>query len=107
MSSTPVQEQLAHARFHARESAEGIGAAVVGSDISGSKRVWECVVTDGREWHFVRVLGTGAGPFPNISAEDVEQGIQRFAATLPARDRLRRLLNANPLHIARGGDVSD
>jgi hypothetical protein len=107
LSSTPIQEDLAHARFHARESATGIGAAVVSSEIEGRERSWECVVTDGREWHYVRVLGAGVGPFPNISAEDVEQGIERFAATLPAQDRLRHLLNANPLHIDRDGNVTD
>lgn len=107
MNSTPIQEHLAHARFHARESAAGIGAAVISSEIAGSERAWECVVTDGREWHYVRVLGAGVGPFPHISAEDIEQGIEPFAATLPAQDRLRHLLNANPLHIDRDGDVSD
>jgi hypothetical protein len=52
-------------------------------------------------------IGAGLPPFPNISSEQVEQGIERFAATLPARDRLRHLLNANPLHIDRDGTVSD
>jgi hypothetical protein len=37
----------------------------------------------------------------------VEQGIERFAATLPAPDRIRHLLNANPLHIDRDGNVRD
>jgi hypothetical protein len=37
----------------------------------------------------------------------VEQRIERFAATLPARDRLRHLLNANPLHIDRDGTVGE
>lgn len=107
MSSTPVQQHLVHAQFHARESPTGIGAAVISSEIEGGEHTWECVVTDGREWHYVRVLGTGVGPFPGISAEDVEQGIERFAATLPAQHRIRHLLNANPLHIDRAGSVSD
>jgi len=51
--------------------------------------------------------GTGSRPFPNISAEDVEHGIERFAATLPARDRIRHVLNANPMHIDSDGMVSD
>ena len=105
MSSTPVQEHLAHARLHARESPTGIGAAAISSAIDGGDHAWECVVTDGREWHYVR--GTGVGPFPNLSTEDVEEGIERFAATLPAQDRIRHLLNANPLHIDREGNVSD
>lgn len=107
MSSTPIQEHLAHAQFHARESAAGIGTAVISSEIDGGERAWECIVTDGREWHYVRVLGAGVGPFPNISTEDVEEGIQRFAATLPSQDRIRHLLNANPMHIDREGNVSD
>jgi hypothetical protein len=110
MSSTPAKDFRAHAEFHARESATGIGAAVVESSVEGGQHgqhIWECIVTDGREWHYVRVLGTGVGPFPNLSTEDVEEGIQRFAATLPAQDRIRHLLNVNPLHIDREGNVSD
>jgi hypothetical protein len=107
LSSTPARDGRAHAEFHARESPTGIGAAVVHSDFEDDEHVWECIVTDGREWHYVRVLGTDLGPFPNISAEAVEEGIQRFAATLPAKDRLRHLLNANPLHIDSQGTVAD
>jgi hypothetical protein len=107
LSSAPIEEHLQHAHFHARESTAGIGAAVISSEVEGSGHAWECIVTDGREWHYIRVLGTCVGPFPNISAEDVEHGIERFAATLPAQDRLRHLLNANPLHIDRDGNVSD
>ena len=69
--------------------------------------MWTCIVTDGREWHYVRVIGVNLPPFPNISLEQVEKGIERFAAMLPAQDRLRHLLNANPLHIDRDGTVSD
>jgi hypothetical protein len=101
----------AHAEFHARESPAGIGAAIVRSGPWDGAHVWEhfwdSVVTDGREWHYLRVLSTGTGPFPNISAEDVEQGIARFAAALPARDRMLQLLNANPLHIDRNRNVTD
>jgi hypothetical protein len=107
LSATPVQEYLAHARFRARESTAGIGAAVTSSEIEGCERAWVCVVTDGRDWRYIHVLGTDVGPFPNISAEAVERGIERFAATLPAQDRLRHLLNANPLHIDRDANVSD
>jgi hypothetical protein len=97
----------AHAEFHARESATGIGAAVVESSTDGGQHVWVCIVTDGQEWHYVRVVGVDLPPFPNISGEEVEEGIERFAATLPAQDRLRHLLNANPLHIDADGTVSD
>jgi hypothetical protein len=107
LSSNPVKDFRAHAEFHARESPTGIGAAVVESSVEAGEHVWECIVTDGREWHYVRVVGVDLPPFPNISSEQVEEGIERFAATLPARDRIRHLLNANPLHIDRHGTVSD
>ena len=107
MSSNPVADFRADAQFHARESPTGIGAAVVKSSVEAGERVWECIVTDGREWHYVRVVGVDLPPFPNISSEQVEEGIERFAATLPAQDRLRHLLNANPLHIDADGAVSD
>jgi hypothetical protein len=107
LSSTPVKDFRAHAEFHARESQSGIGAAVIHSASGNGEHVWECIVTDGHEWHYVRIVGIGLGPFPSISTEDVEQGIERFAATLPARDRIRHLLNANPLHIDIDGTVSD
>jgi hypothetical protein len=104
---TPVEEHLIHARFQARENPTGIGAAVVGSAFEDGRHVWNCIVTDGREWHYIRVLGVDLGPSPDISPEDVEQGIERFAATLPAPDRIRHLVNANPLHIDRDGIVED
>ena len=107
MSSSPAEEFRAHAEFHARESATGIGAAVVESSVEDGQHVWECIVSDGQEWHYVRVVGVDLPPFPNISSEQVEEGIERFAATLPAQDRLRHLLNANPLHIDVHGTVSD
>jgi hypothetical protein len=61
----------------------------------------------GREWHYARVVGVDLPPFPNISREQVEEGIERFAAALPARDRVRHLLNGNPLHIDGDRNVSD
>ncbi|MGZ6589558.1 MAG: hypothetical protein ACXVHX_35495 [Solirubrobacteraceae bacterium] len=103
----PIDEYLAHAEFHARENQTGIGAAVVSSEYADGKRIWDCVVTDGSEWHYIRVESTELGPFPNISSEDVEEGIIRFAAPLPAPDRIRHLQNANPLHVGRDGAVSD
>jgi hypothetical protein len=48
-----------------------------------------------------------SGPFAGISPEEIEEGIERFAATLPAGDRLYRLLNFNPLHIDAEGNVGD
>ena len=107
MSSTPAKDFRAHAEFHARESPSGIGAVVVESSVDAGEHVWECIVSDGREWHYVRLVGVDLPPFPSISTEQVEQGIERFAATLPARDRISHLLNANPLHIDIDGTVSD
>jgi hypothetical protein len=107
LNSNPVEDFRAHAEFRGRESPTGIGAAVVESSVEAGEHVWVCIVTDGREWHYVRVVGVDLPPFPNISSEQVEEGIERFAATLPARDRVRHLLNANPLHIDGDGTVSD
>lgn len=86
MSSNPVRDFRAHAEFHARESPTGIGAAVVESSVEAGGHVWGCIVTD-------------LPPFRNISSEQVKEGIERFAATLQARDWGRHLLNANRLHI--------
>ena len=107
MSSSPAKDFRAHADFHARESPTGIGAAVIESSADADEHVWECIVSDGHEWHHVRVVGVDLPPFPNISTEQVEEGIERFAATLPARDRIRHLLNANPPHVDIDGTVSD
>jgi hypothetical protein len=105
--SRTVGEYLAHARFHARENRTGIGAAVVESTIRGDQRTWDCIVTDVHEWHYVRVLGTDVGPYPNISPEDVEEGIARFAARWEPPHRIRHVLNANPLHMDRTARITD
>jgi hypothetical protein len=103
----PTEYYRAHAKVHARENASGIGAAVVETSLEGTRHVWDCIVTDGHEWHYIRVLSSDLGPFQNLSAEEVEQAMDRFAATLPAEGRLRHLLNANPLHLTRDGTVRD
>jgi hypothetical protein len=102
-----LQTRRAHAEIRAPASTGGIGAAVIASDFEHDTRVWECIVTDGREYHYIRVVGTDLGAYPNLSPEHIEQGIERFAATLPGRDRMRHLLNANPLHIDAAGNVRD
>jgi hypothetical protein len=104
---SPVADYVAHAEFHARENAAGIGAAVTSSRFDDGEHIWDAVVSDRSEWHYIRVLGSGLGPYPQLSTEDVEDAIERFAATLPAGYRLRQLLNANPLHIDRSGNVRD
>jgi hypothetical protein len=103
---TPA-EYLERAQLRAGESGTGIGAAVVRSTFEHDAHVWDAIVTDGRERHYVRILGEDLGAYPPLSPEDVELGVERFAATLPAQHRLRFLLDANPLHIDRAGQVTD
>ena len=106
VSVTPAEQYRAHAAFRARRNGIGIGATVVRSTSPESEHVWECIVTDGREWHYIRVLGSGLGPFPDIPVEAIESGIERFAGA-PAQNRTYNLLIANPLHIDRNRNVSD
>jgi hypothetical protein len=88
-AGTTVDEYPAHAGFHAGfhagVSTSAFGAAVVR----------------------VRVLGPDLGPFPSMPNEDIERAIDRFAATVPTEYRLRALLNANPLHLHRTGEITD
>jgi hypothetical protein len=107
VSVTSAEQYWAHAVFRARRNGTGIGAALIRSTSTDSEHVWECIVTDGREWHYIRVLGSGLGRFPDIPAEAIESGIERFAATLPAQTRIYNLLNANPLHIDRDRRASN
>jgi hypothetical protein len=103
----PTADALSHAGFHLREDGTGIGAAVVRSSFEHDERVWDVIVRDAEEWHYVRVLGFDLGPFSQISTENIEEGVERFAATLPAEQRLYQLVNASPLHIGRDGKVRD
>jgi hypothetical protein len=105
---TPSEADLrAHAAFEARRNASGIGVAVARSAYGDGGHFWECIVSDGDEWHFIRVLGVDLGPSTQLAPEDIEHGIERFAATLPDSYRLGALLNADPLHVDRAGTVSD
>ncbi|MBV8219141.1 MAG: hypothetical protein JO325_11805 [Solirubrobacterales bacterium] len=97
----------AHAAFEAGRNASGIGAAVSQSGYSHGEHFWDCIVSDGQEWHFIRVLGVDLDPTADLPTEQIEQGIERFAAALPEPDRLRALLNANPLHVDRSGLVGN
>jgi hypothetical protein len=96
-----------HAEFNARGGESGVGASVVRDQYRDGHRVWECVVTDQQEWHYIEVIGTDVTGFEELDPEDVEHGIDRFAATLRSDYRLQALLNANPLHIDRSGKVTD
>jgi len=102
-----TEEAREHAEFNLGEGASGIGAAVVRDEYRDGHRVWECMVTDGQEWHYIEVIGTGLGGFEELGTELIEQGVDRFAATLPSSNRLYELQNANPLHIDRSGQVTD
>ena len=66
---------------------------------------WECIISDGTQWHFIRVLGVDLPPAPGLGTEDIEHGIEAFAGTLPESNRVDALLNANPLHVDRSGTV--
>jgi hypothetical protein len=103
----PESELRAHAAFNARQGVGGIGAAVARFSRSGGGHYWECIVSDGDEWHSIRVLGVDLGSTPNLASQDIERGIESYAATLPESYRLAALLNANPLHVDRSGRVSD
>ncbi len=102
---TSEDDLRAHAAFQAGRNASGIGAAVARTGQNGSEHFWDCIVSDGEAWHFIRVLGAGFSSFPGLASEDIERGIERFASTLPQPDRLGALLNASPLHVDRGGTV--
>ena len=59
----PSEDDLrAHAAFEARRSASGIGAAVARAGARDGEHFWECIVSDGEEWHFIRVLGVDFRP---------------------------------------------
>jgi hypothetical protein len=107
VSVTSAEQHRAHAAFRARRNGTGIGVALVRSTSNESEHVWDCIVTDGGEWHYIRVLGSGLGQFPDISVEAIESGIERFAGMLPAHNRIYNLLNANPLHIDGNRTVRD
>jgi hypothetical protein len=105
--SSPALELREHAAFRAHTSTSGIGAGIVRSGLRDGEHFWECVVSNGHEWHYVQVLGRDLGRFQLLAAPEIERGIERFAARLPAQGRLWWLINANPLHIDRGGTVDD
>ena len=98
---------LDHLAFRARFSATGIGAAVVTIRYAADHRRWDCIAGDPDEWHYLQVIGVDLKPFAGLPPEDIEDGIERFAAALPGAARLRRLINRNPLHIDRRGTVRD
>jgi hypothetical protein len=105
--TSSAAEHLDHLAFRARCSDSGIGAAVVITKYEVGHRSWDCIAGDADEWHYLRVIGVNLGPFAGLPPEDIEDGIERFGATLPAVDRLHQLINFSPLHIDRHGTVGD
>jgi hypothetical protein len=101
-----AEEYLDHLAFRARYSDAEVGAAVVTAKYQSGHRCWECVVGDRDQWRYLPVIGVDLGPFSGLSPEHIEEGIERFAATLPAEYRLYQLINVCPLHIDRHGTVS-
>jgi hypothetical protein len=100
-------EHLDHLAFRARSGDTGIGAAVVTAKYASGHRSWDCIAGDLGEWHYLQVIGVDLGPFAGLPPEEIEDGIERFGATLPAADRLHQLINFSPLHIDRHGTVGD
>src|ERR1700761_7373532 len=98
----PAEEHLDHLAVRAR-----LGAAVVTAKYEAGHRNWDCIAGDPDEWHYLQVIGVDLGPFSGLPPEDIEDGIERFGATLPTGDRLHQLINFSPLHIDRHGTVGD
>lgn len=103
----PAEKHLDHLGFRARFSDTRIGAAVVSAKYRAGRRSWDCIAGDPDKWHYLQVIGVDLGPFAGLPPEDIEDGIERFSATLPAEDRLHQLINFSPLHIDRHGTVGD
>jgi hypothetical protein len=103
----PLEAAREHAEFRLRDSPSAIGAAVTRSYFEDGTQCWECLVTDGERWHYVMVLGSDIGPFPDIEPETVEDVIERFAAEFPEGARWQAVLDANPMHIDRAGVLRD
>ena len=107
IGSGRAEEHLDHLAFRARCSDTGLGAAVVLAKYEAGHRSWDCIAGGREEWHYIRVIGVDLGLFAGLPPEDIEDGIERFGATLPAGDRLPQLINFSPLHIDRHGTVGD
>jgi hypothetical protein len=98
---------LEHLAFRVRCGGTGIGAAVVTARYEGEQRCWDCIVGNPDEWHYVQVIGVDLGPFVGVPPEAIEDGIERFGAAFPAKDRLHQLINFSPLHFDRHHTVGD
>jgi hypothetical protein len=97
---------LTAAKARAAQSPSGIGAAVVRSEPGARGHTWQCVVTDGNEWHYVEVMGPEAGFSADIPDEDIETTVERFAEGLPEDYRLGGVVNASPLQFTPDGGAT-
>jgi hypothetical protein len=102
----PVEYYVESAKSRAAESGIGVGVAVVRSGYKDGHHLWECIVSDGNEWHYLDVVGEGLGQFEEFSPERIERGVEQFAAAEPAENRLQAVRNANPLHINEAAQVT-
>lgn len=105
--SNRLADACAHAQFWARRNSSGIGVSVTRASNDGDERAWQCIISDGYKWNYIRVIGHGIGRGSSFSPLEVEEGVTRFAEGLPEIGRLRYLRNANPLRISRNGVVRD
>ena len=87
----------------------GIGATVIECrpDWAAGESRWIAVVSDGDAHRYLEVRSRVVKPSRRLLPEVIEQGIERFAAGLPASHRLCHLINACPLHLAADGTIYD
>lgn len=87
----------------------GIGAAVVRChpDWAAGESRWTVIVTDGDSYRYAEVRSREVKPGRRLLPDVIEQGIESFAAGLPASHRLYHLINTCPLHLAADGTVFD
>src|SRR5438552_17240746 len=88
-TSDALRSRREHAEFRARRSQAGIGAAVVFSGFEAGEHVWDRIITDRREWHYIRVLGPELGPYVargHRARDRALRGRPTCAATNPLPD---------------------
>lgn len=108
-ASGPTASHREHAAFRALRSSSGVGAAVIACEpdwIAGENR-WTVLVTDADAYRYVEIRSREVPPGRYLPPAVIEQGVEEFAAGLPAGGRLCHLINACPLHLGRNGVVFD
>ena len=71
----PTADFVSHAEFHVREDGTGVGAVVVGSSLEHGEQMWELVVREADECHYVRVLGSALAPVSHYLDREHRAGI--------------------------------